>query len=271
MVAMGQPPHIDRGNGPLGLSIRLVVIGVLAILLALFITWFVGNLLYDVLLAYLQAHGWPEARMIAYILAHTVPFFGAICCVVGIYALLRYEVVHGDLRQGIIHRAPHAVRKRTVVEGRGIRIPPFPWRAIWKGIRYGSTALHHAVRRALEWTYYYVPRLNYEIADAVGSTDLQMLAYSRASAEFFWHRFGDAFPALREPREYTDISEIAHRMGLLLRDPIAAATEDGDLRCPLWWTRGLQDFYVERWVRLKPNVFLLNQKELRVSRILAIP
>jgi hypothetical protein len=92
------------------------------------------------------------------------------------------------------------------------------------------------------------------------------------AAAFFDHRFKDAFPGVRELTVFDQRRDVAHRLGVLLRPPLTASLPEGDGGVsPFWWTRGVRDLHVTQWHQLKPDVFLMDTQELRVSRIAAIP
>lgn len=150
--------------------------------------------------------------------------------------------------------------------------PTKPWNipSPWGALKWGAGRLSASGKWLYRTALYVIPGLDYEVAYPVPTVIAREAAELNSSLTFFWMRFGNAFPGLRETKEFTNVSDIAHRMAILLCDPLMSGNPDQP-HCPLWWVRGTEDFYVQRWFRLKPKVFLLNHKELRVKRILAVP
>jgi hypothetical protein len=62
--------------------------------------FFSGNFFYDVFWAYLGTHGYKEADVIAYTLAHIVPFVIVIGLVTGFYFFVQHETAKGAATPG---------------------------------------------------------------------------------------------------------------------------------------------------------------------------
>jgi hypothetical protein len=89
---------------------------------------------------------------------------------------------------------------------------------------------------------------------------------------FFSERFADAFPAINGTTAYTRASDIAHRLDILLRAPLCGwdrGQPNGSV--PIWWFRGIGNLHIYRWAHLKPRLSLMNNMELDIARIVAIP
>jgi hypothetical protein len=132
-------------------------------------------------------------------------------------------------------------------------------------------ALFRACQRFL---FYFIPGLNYEVPYPAPSRDRRAFNQMIQQSTFFANRFADAFPALRLPETFAGRYEIAARLRILMRYPLAAAVADGFNQrtvSPIWWTRGHSNMHIERWCRFKPGVFLMNEHELAISRIHVIP
>ncbi len=111
---------------------------------------------------------------------------------------------------------------------------------------------------ALSNLYYWVPRLPYQVPEGSPVVDNGIYNGMRNSADFFSHRFQEAFPAVRSNTSFTSPSDISHRLSLLLKQPLSASKDDTEVyRTPLWWFHGRGNLHIKRFVRIKPRVFLL--------------
>jgi hypothetical protein len=68
----------------------LLLLAVIA--LGMLFTWFFGNFFYDLLWAFLSAHGVLEADLIAMVTAHLIPFILASVLITGVYFFVHYEL-----------------------------------------------------------------------------------------------------------------------------------------------------------------------------------
>lgn len=128
------------------------------------------------------------------------------------------------------------------------------------------------LRRLRLWIFYYWPTTSYSIPESNIPQSDGLYLQMRESTTFYWHRFTDAFPGLRESRVFTEVEDIAHRLSKLLAYPLSARAETEERQMlPIWWTRGLADMHIDCWYRLKKDVFLLDHKELKITKIFAIP
>jgi hypothetical protein len=118
---------------------------------------------------------------------------------------------------------------------------------------------------------YYIPGIKYEVA-AQPNVPEEDVVELRDSNVFFSERFADAFPAIKGLTAYTRTADIAHRLDILLRAPLCGL-ECGEPRgpVPIWWLRGMGNLHIYRWGHLKPNLSLMNNMELDIARIVAIP
>ncbi len=85
-----------------------------------------------------------------------------------------------------------------------------------------------------------------------------------SSSAFFAHRFGKAFPGVRNISWFDDAGEIEQRLHVLLQSPLSFA--DGH---PVWYWRG-GNLQIENFRRLEARLFLMDSDELLVSRIAAV-
>jgi hypothetical protein len=235
--------------------------------------WLIDHFGYDLFWALIDRHlGLRQADAVATVAAHATAFLLAAVIVGGAYFIgARRSQWTGTGAAPAIDLS----KPRTVP----IRLAHF---LSSKALSRDETGLLGVVRRyassALEsvrqLTFYLIPGLNYEVETPVPVRDRRLFNRMVSQSEFFAQRFAEAFPDLRSPETFTDRHEIANRLGTLLHRPLSASYIDGfqqRIITPLSWSRGLQSMSIQRWYRIKPSTFLLNEHELEINKICAIP
>jgi riboflavin transporter FmnP len=81
-----------------GISIRLaaIVVGG-SVIVSIFYLWLFGNFFYDLLRTFLDQHYASQSVVIAYTVAHIIPFLIAIIVVGSLYVIIRHELTQRSL------------------------------------------------------------------------------------------------------------------------------------------------------------------------------
>jgi hypothetical protein len=96
-------------------------------------------------------------------------------------------------------------------------------------------------------------------------------AYASTS-EIFRTRLAGAFPGLRGVETFRG-EEAVNRLEILLRSPlnIKLPEENGiKIKDPIWWFRGIANSQIEKFQRIAPDRFLLDEQEMTVDYITAV-
>jgi hypothetical protein len=224
---------------------------------------------YDLLWSLIEKSvGVRQASAVTIVAAHLIPFLLAASIVCFVYWIGTRRPQRAEKPKTIDINDPTVVPVRVAhfPSLDPVRLKP----TVGRVARYVSTAFG----RALKFLFYLVPGLNYEVAEPIPPTDRLLFYKMSSQAVFFAQRFAEAFPALRSPATFTDKHEIANRLGTLLAEPLSATNIDGFQQrfiSPIWWTRGNHNLSIRRWCRIKPGVFLMNEHELEITRVRAIP
>tara|TARA_R110000824_G_scaffold399843_1_gene606091 strand:+ start:172348 stop:173421 length:1074 start_codon:yes stop_codon:yes gene_type:complete len=165
-----------------------------------------------------------------------------------------------------------------------------PQRSWWSELTYGALRMPFMLAALRQWSirfvgklqhvcltvklcvFYRVPWIDYIPPDSPMLKSNSVFNQMDNSSSFYWGRFLEAFPSLREPRVFTEASVIDYRLSKLLKYPLSASSDDGtSWHRPIWWTEGHSNMYLSRWYRLKPSIFLLGNMELKIKKIVSIP
>ena len=89
---------------------------------------------------------------------------------------------------------------------------------------------------------------------------------------FFHYRLTDAFPCLNsELTEFVDRRVIINRMEILLAEPLTFSSEDsrpGFDSHPIWWFRGTNNLWIDRFQVLNRRKVLINIDEYVVTKLI---
>jgi hypothetical protein len=88
------------------------------------------------------------------------------------------------------------------------------------------------------------------------------------SASFFSQRFSAAFPGVRKITWY-DGSNAIRRLEVLMKEQLVFQNDSGKTT-PIWWWRD-GNYQISKFKKLSRNTVLLDTKELKVRRLIAVP
>lgn len=106
------------------------------------------------------------------------------------------------------------------------------------------------------------PSSQKEIGESEGEPSLK----GESSLVFFYNRFMDSFPGVRDVTWFDEPADAIKRLERLLRPPVRFS--DG---VPIWWWRGERNLQIEHFERLDSDVVLIDCEEHKIRRIAAIP
>lgn len=88
---------------------------------------------------------------------------------------------------------------------------------------------------------------------------------STTSLSFFWERFQQAFPGVREITWFEDTADAIDRLARLLQPPLMFSDA-----APIWWWRD-GNLDIQSFEEIEESVVLINHDEIKVRRIAAAP
>lgn len=199
-----------------------------------------------------------------------------LACVAGLWKITRPSTVHvpiaekaeqpsSSILRVFVVFLQHLVTSLAQMGARAARILRKNLIQVW-----GVVSV--SCKRAHDYVCYLIPGLPYVVRDAPVPTSDSLFFRMQESTTFYSERFAEAFPALREPRAYTNPKDIRRRLDRLLRTPLSAQNENGTgERIPIWWTRGMTDMHLSQCNWVKPGILLMDHAEIKITKVLAIP
>jgi|GEM_PF-4910333 len=111
-------------------------------------------------------------------------------------------------------------------------------------------------------------RVNSHVKNDVSKSKKPEALIPSNSASFFAERFAHAFPGVRKIEWYEGPDAIK-RLQVLLKEPLVFERENSETT-PIWWWRG-GNLQIPSFKVLRRGVVLLDTKEMKISRIAAVP
>ncbi len=143
-----------------------------------------------------------------------------------------------------------------------------PLRCIWQRLRVASKKLK---RRILRFWLVVGPN-DYEVPREIVAIGLPYYPAYRESQVEFAHRFSDAFPGTRDLLILEDVSDIIHRLNVLLRWFLVASAKNAEASAiPFYWTSGRGHMHIYRYHYYKRRIVLINEMEIKPRYLAAIP
>jgi len=127
------------------------------------------------------------------------------------------------------------------------------------------------LKKKSNYLYEYFKKSKNEVSTMVSDYDLLPKLNFQIDSDFFYNRFCTAFPSSRGLVWFNNSREAAHRLSVMLKDPLVFKTSDipkGE-RAPIWWFHGNSNNSIKKFRKLNRNTWLMDRKELKISKIAA--